>query len=94
MALSQQVEKLVLSVIGVLVLVDHHMFEAPAPSFPDILVSLQKTDGADQQVIEIHRVLLLETALVGPVDLRDRLLPPRADRVGVLSRRQQGILGP
>ena len=82
---GQQLQPPVLGMVGVLILVDHHMPEAVGVALPDLGEQLEHVDRADQQVIEVHRVHPVQLALVGAVDVGDGLLEERADhlRVGV-----------
>ena len=53
---GQQLQPAVLGVVGVLVLVDHHVAKAARVARADLGEELEHVDGADQQVVEVHRV--------------------------------------
>jgi hypothetical protein len=64
-------------VVGVLVLVDQDVAEAPPVVLGDVGEGLQQVDRRHDQVVEVQRVGLAQPCLVGRVDLRQLLLHPR-----------------
>ena len=78
MLLAQQLQQPVLGAVGVLVLVDEHAAEVAAVALADVGEQLEQVDGADQQVVEVHRVGVVHPLLVERVDVGDRLLEERA----------------
>ena len=91
--LGQQLEPAVLGVVGVLVLVDEHVAERAGVLVAHFLEQLEHVDRADEQVVEVHRVHAVQLALVGPVDVRHRLLEERADHLRIRIRVAQLVLG-
>ena len=79
--------------VGVLVLVDHHVAEPPLPVPADVRERLQQADRLHDHVVEVHGVGGLQPALVVVVDLGHGLLEEAADRLRVQLRRQQPVLG-
>ena len=79
--------------VGVLVLVDHHPAEGARVAVADLLEELEQVDGADEQVVEVHRVGAVELALVLLVDVGDGLLEEGADELAVVLDRAQLVLG-
>ena len=71
----------VLRVVGVLVLVDEHVAEAPPVVLGDVGERLEQVDGRHDQVVEVEGVRLLEARLVQRVDLGELLLD---DRLGLV----------
>ena len=72
--LGQQLQQPVLGAVRVLILVDQHPAEDPSVLLADIAEQLEQVDGADQQVVEVHRACLDHPPLVEAVDVGDRLL--------------------
>ena len=72
---------LVLRVVGVLVFVDQDVAEAHVEAFDDVRVFLQHQRYAHQQVVEVHRVALLQELFVGLVYAGDCV---RVGEVGAL----------
>ena len=76
--------------VGVLVLVDHHVAEGLLPVAPRLGHPLQQQHGLHDQVVEVHRVGLRQPPLVEVVDRGHRLLEEAADlllvELGVSSR--------
>ncbi len=93
MLAGQQLQPAVLGVVGVLVLVDQHVTEAVRVPVPDLGEQLQHVDGADQQVVEVHRVGAMQLTLVGAIHVGDGLLEVGADQLGVGVRVAQLVLG-
>ena len=76
-------EHLVLGAVGVLVLVDQDLVEAPPPVVPHGLVLLQEVDQVEDEVVEVHPVRLPAQGLVALVDkLQDPVLRRFAGDVG------------
>ena len=71
---GEQLQQPVLGVVGVLVLVDEDVAEGAAPAVADLLEQLHRVDGADQQVVEVHRVRVQHPLLVEREGLGDDLL--------------------
>ncbi len=90
---DQQLQEAVLRVVGVLVLVDEDVAEARGVALADVLEELEQVDGAEQQVVEVHRVHAQQVALVEAVDLGDHLLEGRADLLPVGLGVEQAVLG-
>ena len=66
---DQLADQDVLRVVGVLVLVDHHVAEPAAVVIRDLRESLQDVDRRHDQVVEVERVGLAQPALVHRVGL-------------------------
>ncbi len=64
----QQFDQQVLAGVGVLVFVAQPVADAVLPLLQDVLVFLEQLHGQQDQVVEIHRVVRLERALVVQVD--------------------------
>ena len=71
---GEQLQQPVLGAVRVLVLVDEHPAEDPAVLLADVVEELEQVDGADEQVVEVHRARLDHPPLVEPVGVGDRLL--------------------
>jgi hypothetical protein len=71
---AELADERVLSVVGVLVLVDEHVPEPAAVRLADIGERLEQVDGHHDEVVEVHGVGRLEPTLVVPVRLRVELL--------------------
>ena len=82
-----------LGVVRVLVFVDHDVAPPVLPGAARLLVVLEQEHGAHDQVVEVHRVGVVEPLLVERVDVGRRLLEERRDLLGVRLRRQQTLLG-
>ena len=82
----QQLHQQVLAGVGVLVFVDQQVADAVLPFFQDVGVVLKQLHRHQDQVVEVHRVIRLERALVVQVDDGGGLFLGVA-RVG------QGLLG-
>ena len=74
MLLGEQLEPAVLGAVRVLVLVDQDVAEGAAVAVAHLLVQLEEVHGAEEQVVEVHRVGRVEALLVEVVDVRGRLL--------------------
>ena len=72
--LREQMEPAVLGAVGVLVLVDQDMAEGAAVAVAHLLVQLEEVHGAEEQVVEVHRVGRVEALLVQVVDVGRGLL--------------------
>ena len=90
MLLGEQLQQPVLGAVGVLVLVDEHPAEGPPVAVADVLEQLEQVDGADQEVVEVHRVGLVHALLVQLVDVGDGLLEEGALRPRDRPRRRAG----
>ena len=90
---GEQLEPPVLGVVGVLVLVDEHVAEAVGVALADLGEQLEHVDGADEQVVEVHRVHAVQLALVAAVDVGDRLLEERSDHLAVRVGVAELVLG-
>ena len=62
--LRQQPHQFVLGPVGVLILVDHQVLEAPVVGFAYRLVVLEQPDGFEQEIVEIERGRLPQAVLV------------------------------
>ena len=82
-ALGEQRHEPELGVVRVLVLVDHDVAPPVLPGRPRLLVVLEQEHGAHDQVVEVHRVGVVEALLVEGVDVGRRLLEERRDLLGV-----------
>ena len=67
--LRQHFDELVLDLVGVLVLVDHDVLESPLILEENAFVFLKKFHGLQQQVVEVHGVVLLQFFFIPAVDL-------------------------
>ena len=74
MLLREQLQPAVLGPVGVLVLVDQHVPEAPAVALAHLGKRLEQVHAAEQQVVEVHRVGAVQALLVEPVDVGGGLL--------------------
>ena len=90
---GEQLQPAVLGVVGVLVLVDEDVAKAVGVALADLGEQLEHVDGAHEQVVEVHRVHAVQLALVGAVDVGDRLLEERADHLAVGLGVAQLVLG-
>ena len=90
---AEQLKQPVLGVVRILVLVDQHVAEGPAPPLSGFGEELEYVDRADQQVVEVHRVVLEHALLVEPVDRRHLLLEPGALTLAVGDRVDKFVLG-
>ena len=71
LCLCEHLDELVLSLVRVLVLVDHDVLEAPLILEEDRFILLKKLHGLEQQIVEVHGVVLAQSLVVQIVDLRD-----------------------
>ena len=92
-ALREERHEPELGVVRVLVLVDHDVAPPVLPGGARLLVVLEQEHGPHDQVVEVHRVGVVEPLLVERVDVGRRLLEERRDLLGVGLRRQQPLLG-
>ena len=67
---GEQQDDLVLGLVGVLVLVDEDVLEAPPIVIEDVGVLAEQPHGVDQQVVEVHRAGLEQPGLVLGVHVR------------------------
>ena len=72
---GQRPDELVLDMVGVLVLVDHDVAESPLILIEHGLVALKEADRVEQQVVEVHRVVLLQFVFIALVDAEDHIFP-------------------
>ncbi len=92
-AADEQLQEAVLRVVGVLVLVDEDVAEARGVALADVGEQLEQVDGAEQQVVEVHRVHAQQVALVEAVDLSDHFLKRRSGLLPVGLGVEQTVLG-
>ncbi len=71
---AEQADELVLDAVGVLVLVDEHVPEAPLVVLEHVGVGVEQLDGVGEQVVEVHRPGGAQPRLVLAVDLGDAQL--------------------
>ena len=72
--LAQQVDDLVLGVVGVLELVHQNLAEAVLVGLPDIVAGLQQVGGHHQEIVEVERIGRQQALLVNGVDVGDLAL--------------------
>ena len=82
---GQELEQAVLGSVRVLVLVDEEPAEGALVALADVGEELEEVDGADEEVVEVHRGGLDHAALIQRVDLGDDLL----EVGGLASRRSR-----
>ena len=75
---GEQLQEPVLDAVGVLVLVDEDVAEVVGVALAEVGEELEQVDGADEQVVEVHRVGGVHPLLVELVDVGDRRLEERA----------------
>ncbi len=90
---GEQLQQPVLSVVGVLVLVDQNVAEGAAPALTHLLEQLQRVDGPHQQVVEVHRVRLEHPLLIERESLGDDLLKWTRRRFRIHPGVDQLVLG-
>ena len=73
--LRQQVDDLELSVVGVLILVDHDVSELAGVFLPHLFVPVEQKRGLQEQVVEVERVVFQEVVRVCLVDFVEHLRP-------------------
>ena len=86
-AVRQKPRQAVLCMVGILILIHHHIAELPSVVLGNILVFLQKADGVEDQIVKIHRVGVFKKLLVFCVAFADLAKPD------ILPRRFQKFLG-
>jgi hypothetical protein len=69
MCCGQDIHQPVLGVVGVLVFVHVDVLEARLVALAHLGEDLQQGDGLHDEVVEVHRVVLVEASLVEVVDL-------------------------
>ena len=89
---GEQLEQPVLRVVRVLVLVDQHVPERLLPALQRLGEPLQHLDGEHQQVVEVHRVRVVQPLLVQPVHVGHGLVVERLDAAQVVVRADQLVL--
>ena len=90
---SQQGNERKLRGVRVLVLVDHEVAEALLADRKHVRKLTEEFDGLHDEVVEIHRVVLLQLRLVLPVEVRDDLPALILIEVTVAVRVDQLVLG-
>ena len=65
----QEPDDLMLGEVRVLVLIDQHEVEAFLPGVGHVGIAAQQQPGVQQQVVEVHRIRLLQAFLVAAVDV-------------------------
>ena len=80
---GEQLQQPVLRVVGVLVLVHQDPAERVAVALGDVVEQLEQVHGAEQQVVEVHRVHLVDALLVQLVHVGGGLLEEGADPLPV-----------
>jgi hypothetical protein len=90
---EQDWQPAVLRVVRVLVLVDEDVAEGRAVAGADLREQLEHVDGADEQVVEVHRVHAEHLALVELEGVGDGLLEVGADELAVGVGGAQLVLG-
>ena len=93
MLTRDQLQELVLRVVGVLVLVDQDMAEGGVVARLDLGEELEDVDHAKEQVVEVHGVHPDQLGLVELVGLGDGLLEPAIDHLRVVLGAAQLVLG-
>ena len=88
----QELRDAVLRVVGVLVLVDQQVREDLLPAVADVVEALEQIHGAHEQVVEVHRVRLVQSSLVLDEDVRDRLLEEAVHLLAELGRGHEAVL--
>jgi hypothetical protein len=89
---GEKLEQAVLGVVGVLVLVDEDVPERLLPAGERLRKALEDFDGEHQQVVEVHRVAVVQALLVEGVDLGNGLVVERRNAAEVLVRADQLVL--
>src|SRR3712207_1760815 len=79
--------------VSVLVLVDVYVLEAALVTFANLREDFEQGDGLHDQVVEIHRIVLVEALLVEVVDLGDVLGHVALRLPKVVARVQKEVLG-
>ncbi len=87
-----QLQQPVLGLVGVLVLVDQDPAEGALVAVADVLEELEQVDGANQEVVEVHRVGLVHALFVEAEDVGDGLLEERALALAEPLGVQQAVL--
>ena len=91
---AQQFHQLVLGAVGVLVLVDQNVAEAPLVALAGGRGHLEQAHGFEQQVVEVHGVVLAQLGFVRLVDVGDALAVGVARAEIVVLRVHHVVLGP
>ena len=92
--LREQAHQLVLAAVGVLILVDHDVAQAPVPGLARGVVVLQQAHGFEQQIVEIQRVGRAQRLLVFLEDRGQRFgLRDRPTSLVQILRRLLQVLG-
>ena len=89
---GQELRDAVLRVVGVLVLVDQQVREDLLPAVADVIEALEQVHGAHEQVVEVHRVRLVQPPLVLDEDVGDRLLEEAVHLLAELGRGHEAVL--
>ena len=90
---GQDVDEPILGVVCVLVLVHVYVFEARLEALAHVREEFHQRDGLHDEVVEVHRVVLVEAALVQIVDLRDVLGDVAFGLSQVVVGREEFVLG-
>ncbi len=90
--LHQQLDQQVLAGVGVLVLVHQHVAHLVLPLLEDVRMFLEQLHRLQDQVVEVHRVVGAQGALVMQVDDRGGLLLGVAGLFQRLLRKDQVVL--
>ena len=90
--LGQLPDQHVLGVVGVLILVHQHVFEATPIVLGHVRHRLQQPDRVHDQVVEVHRRGLGQPLLVALIDLGHRLVVAADRLLGELVRADQLVL--
>ena len=89
----KKTNKDVLSMVGVLILIDHDIPELVCVILKHIVVIFKKLNRLYNHIVKIHRVRVFKTLLIYPVKLGDSLAPEIAARFRfVFSRRNKLVL--
>ena len=93
----QQRGEQILQVVGILILVDQHILEAPLPVCPYILLLLQQLHREEDQVVKVHGVGREHPAHILAVNLSDADaadVPALSGAVQIVSGADAAVLGP
>jgi hypothetical protein len=91
---GQQLHQLVLRAVGVLILVDQYIAIAALVALADFAGGFEQAHGFEQQVVEVHGVVLAELVLVGLEDVGDALAGRILGAEEIILRIDHVIFGP
>ena len=91
---GQQLHQLVLRAVGVLVLVDEQIAVAALVALAHLARSLEHAHGLEQQIVEVHGIVLDQLVLVGLEDVGDALTVWILGIEEIILRIDHVILGP